>query len=132
MAQGFPAVVVKALGEKQGQYRLLKEQALDGQRWLSVYAFGSDNLPFGIGVVSCDEDFQVMVVYGRYRDTDRQAAELGKVLRSVRCVARAVSATRLSAAVRLPEKFGRTSDRDFEGYRSVDSEVLMVNFTNGD
>ena len=32
----------------------------------------------------------------------------------------------------MPETFGRTSDPDFEGYKSIDGEVLAINFTGGD
>jgi hypothetical protein len=130
--KNYLPVMIQALGGKTEQHRVLKEQAVDDQRWLTVIGVGKEELPFGVGIMSCDEKFHVMVIYGRYRSPERQAAELGKILRSVRCGVRQENRNRLSAAVRLPEKFGRTSDADFEGYKSLDGEVLIVNFTNGD
>ena len=123
---------VQALGAKFEKHQVLKEEALDDQHWLFIISFSDENLPMGIGVVKCDEDFEVMVIYGRYRSAGRQATELGKVLRSVRCTVREANRTKLRAALRLPEKFGRTSDAEFEGYKSLDGEMLVINFTNGD
>jgi len=126
-------VLIQAIAAKDGKHQVLNEQTVDDQRWLTVFGIGDDNLPFGIGVASCSEDFHVMVIYGRYRSPARQATELARILRSVRCTAeRAMSNTRLSASVRLPDKFGRTTDGGFEGYKSLDGEVLIVNFTPGD
>ena len=67
---------------------MLKEVALDDQHWLTIIGSGEENLPMGVGIASCGEDFQVMVIYGHYRRVDRQAEELGKMLQSVRCAVR--------------------------------------------
>ena len=133
LRKDFLPVLIQALASKGEEHRVLKEQDLDDQRWLTVIGVGAENLPFGIGFASCDETFHVMVIYGRYRSAERQATELGKILRTVRCVARGpVNSTRLSAAVRLPQKFGRTAEAEFEGYKSLDGEALILNFTDGD
>ena len=113
-----------------GSPRMLKEETIDDQRWL--YIVGDKDIPIGFGVVSCDVNFQVLVMFGRYRDADRQAEALGKILRSAQCSISEANRTRLTAALRLPDRFGRTSNTDFEGYKSLDGEVVMINFTNGD
>jgi len=121
----------KAIGAAAGgNQRVLRDETIDKQRWLNIV--GTGDVPIGFGVVACDENFQVVVIFGRYRDADRQAEELGKILRSAKCSVSESNRARLVAALRLPERFGRTSNTDFEGYQSLDGEVLMINFTNGD
>jgi hypothetical protein len=72
-------VFSKAVGAAAGgNPRVLEDQVLDEQRWLFIV--GAKDIPIGFGVVACDDDFQVVVIFGRYRDVDRQAEELGKML----------------------------------------------------
>lgn len=129
--ENFLPIFTSALGSTVGAHpTILKEQSIDDQRWL--YIVGDSKWPIGLGVVSCDDDFQVMVIYGRYRDTGRQSEVLGGILSSVECAASREQRTRLTTATRLPAKFGRTSDDDYEGFKSLDGEILITTFTNGD
>jgi hypothetical protein len=89
---------IRSLGDAYANSRVLKEEDIDGQRWL--YIVGPGDVSVGFGSVSCAEDFQVVVVLGRYRETDRQAGELGKILRSVKCSIIATDRIRPTAAAR--------------------------------
>jgi hypothetical protein len=73
-----------------------------------------------------------MVVFAQYQNSTRQAAALRRIVSSVRCAVSDANRLKPRAAMRLPAKFGATTEQDFQMFRSLDGEQLVVNFTTGD
>jgi hypothetical protein len=110
--------------------KLMQQELLDEDRWLSIV--GAERVLLGIGVVRCDESFQVEITYTRYHDSPRQMADLRELVSSVRCQVTDNNRTRPEASTRLPENFGRVDGEDLQLFRSLDGEELALNFTQGD
>jgi hypothetical protein len=110
--------------------RVLHQEAVGDDRWLHIV--GLPDSPVAFGVVRCDDGFSVMLVHGRYRDVEKEAVELRRIMKSVQCKVTEANRARVLAAVRLPEKFGRTKASEAQIYRSLDGETMTLNFSAGD
>jgi hypothetical protein len=119
----------KALGKPTQAAKVVSQETLSKDRWIHLLMVS--DVPLAIGVVRCDPKFMVTLIYGHYRDPSRQMRETRDILESVKCAVTDRNRGGLSAATRLPATFGRTAETDFTGYKSLDGEVLMVNFTTG-
>jgi hypothetical protein len=117
-------------GMKGGRSEVLKEAVSGDGRW--TYVVGEPKIPVGIGVINCDASFSLIVILARYRDIDRQFADLDRIVKSVQCSTTDANRARPVAATRLPEKFGRTPDREVQIYQALDGEQLVINFTRSD
>jgi hypothetical protein len=125
------SAMIQALdASTKGKNEILKEASAGKDRWL--YVFGQPRSPVGIGVINCDPSFSVTVTLVRYRDVERQFSELLSIVKSVECAVSDSNRERPLAATRLPEKFGRTPDREVQIYQSFDGEQLVLNFTSSD
>jgi hypothetical protein len=126
----LPTFVQSFAAHVPGGSRILREAEPAKDRW--VYVLGQDRAPVGIGVINCDSSFSVTVTFARHRDVDRTAEELTRIVKSVQCAVAEANRARPVAAIRLPQKFGRTPDRDVQIYQSLDGEQFIVNFTQSD
>jgi hypothetical protein len=114
----------------KGKNEILKQGSAGKDRWL--YVIGQPHSPVGVGVINCDPAFSVTLSLAHYRDVERQFDELQTIVKSVECAVTAANRERPLAATRLPEKFGRTPDREVQTYQSFDGEQLVINFTSSD
>jgi len=123
-------VITAALSSSVPGAKLMEQESLDDDRWLSIV--GSERVPLALGVVRCDGAFQVEITYARYHDSRRQIADLRELVSSVRCQVTDRNRTRPKASTRLPDTFGRVGGQDLQIFRSLDGEHLAINFTHGD
>lgn len=123
-------LITGALSSSVPGAKLMQQEVLDENRWLSIV--GAERVSLAIGVVRCDETFQVEIHYTRYHDSPRQIADLRELVSSVRCQVTDRNRTRPVASTRLPENFGRVAGQDLQLLRSLDGEELALNFTQGD
>jgi hypothetical protein len=126
----LPALLGALEGKVIQGARLLKEAEAGKDRW--VYVLGTPQAPIGAGVVNCDSEFSVSITFARYKDIERQFAELDRIVKSVQCEVTDANRARPIAATRLPRKFGQTPDRDIQIFQALDGEQLMINFTQTD
>jgi hypothetical protein len=110
--------------------KILSKESLSADRWLVIV--GTEEAPLGIGVVRCDPRFEVQFAYARYHNLEHQIEVSREMLRSVHCEVLDINHVSLVAATRLPEKFGRVVTPVGQGFRSLDGEMLLINFTTGD
>jgi len=123
-------IFTQSLAREVPGSRILRQEALSDDRWLHV--IGAPGSPVAFGVVRCDAKFSVLVVHGRYRDLERETDEFRRIIRSVTCNVTDENRAHVVAAVRLPEKFGVLQEDQGQVYRSLDGEVMNLNFTSGD
>jgi hypothetical protein len=109
---------------------VLKEVSSGNDRWM--YIIGDQRSPVGVGVINCDPSFSVILAFARYRDVERQLAQLRRIVESVQCAVTDANRARPVAATRLPGKFGRTPDPDIQLFQSLDGEQMAINFTPSD
>jgi hypothetical protein len=128
--QQMVPIFTQALAREIPGAKVLRQESLAADRWLHV--IGLPTSPVAFGIVSCDQAFSVLVVHGRFRQPDLEAAEVRRILRSVTCNVTDANRARVEAAVRLPPGFGRTSDPQLQMYRSLNGEQLTTSFASGD
>ena len=126
----LPALVDTFKGKVPDSGGILREKDVGKDRWL--YVVGQALAPVGFGVVDCDPSFAVWVTLARYRDVDRTAEELERIVKSVQCTVGDANRARPSAATRLPAKFGKTPDHDVQIFQALDGEQFIVNFSQSD
>jgi hypothetical protein len=126
----LPAIIKSLDASAKPGNRLLQEASIDEHRWM--YVIGTPTLPIGLGVIDCDPSFSVNVTLAHVRHVGRQLAELRRLVESVRCEVTAANTSRPLAATRLPAKFGRTPERAYQIFQTLDGEQVIVNFIPSD
>jgi hypothetical protein len=126
----FLPMLVASLNTTIPGSKVLKDEQIDDSRWMSI--IGKHRVPLAVGVVRCDESFQVMITYAHSHLIEPQADDMREILRSVSCHVAAANRARILAVTRLPEKFGVVDSTEVQMFRSLDGEVVVLNFTSGD